>query len=126
MRKVLVLVALALISLAPVAQLAPDVAATAFGIPAGTAEARAYLVAAATRDLALGVWLLALLALRANRRVLAASVLAIAIVAAGDAANVVAYSGWRGASALVLHMGGLGVLLAVGWWLWQTRDGAAE
>ena len=115
-------IALVLIAVGPAALAAPETAAYLFGIPAETSESRAYLLAAATRDVALGSWLLVLLALGVGQRVLAASVLAIAIVAAGDATNVLAHSESRSTLALVGHVGGLGALLALGWWLWRADE----
>jgi hypothetical protein len=120
MRLVLLIIAGALLAFGPLALFATDTAASAFGIPADSAASRAYVLATATRDVALGCWLLALLGLRAGRRVLAASVLAIALVAAGDAANVAAHAGWQGASALVIHIGGLVALIVVGVWVWRA------
>ena len=117
-RIALAVVGLALIAVGPMAVLAPATVATAFGIPAATADARAYLLASATRDVALGIWLLALVRLRPGRRVLASSLSAIALVAAGDAVNVAAYAGWQ--PALVLHIGGLFVLLVLGLYLWRA------
>jgi hypothetical protein len=123
----LVVIGLVLIGFGPAALVAPETAAHLFGIPADTPESRAYLLAAATRDVALGAWLLALLAVRVRRRVLAVSVLAIAIVAAGDAANVFMHAGPRGALALGTHLGSLSMLLALGWWLWRgDRDFGAH
>ncbi len=121
-RTALMLIAFALIAVGPMTVLAPATAATAFGIPAATAEARAYLLASATRDVALGIWLLALVRLRAGRRLLASSVFAIALVAAGDATNVAAYMGWQPAPALVLHIGGVFVLLMLGLYLWRGES----
>jgi hypothetical protein len=123
MKTVYVLIGVALLSAGPLSLLMPEAAAAAFGIPADTPHAKAYLLATATRDVALGCWLLAFLGLRAGRRPLAASMLAIALVAAGDAANVVVHAGWNGTPALVVHIGGLGGLLALAWRLWRTNGG---
>lgn len=122
MKIVLTLVALTLLAVGPVALLAPDVAAAAFGIAASTPEARAYLLAAAARDSALGLILLALLGLGAGRRVLAAVVLGTALIGACDALNYVTYMAWRGGPALIVHVGGLVVLLVVGAWLWLQES----
>ena len=119
-------IGVALISAGPAALLSSSAAATAFGIPADTAEARSYLLAAATRDTALGSWLLALLALGAGSRLLAASVFAIALVALGDAATVVAYARSAVTPALVIHLTGLVVLLALGWLLARGSDERAS
>ena len=123
MKTGLAVIGFVLVGFGPAALIAPETAAHLFGISADTPESRAYLLAAATRDVALGVWLLALLAVRVRRRVLAVSVLAIAVVAAGDAANVFVHSGLGSALALGTHLGSLGMLLALGWWLWRgDRD----
>ena len=121
-RIALALIGLTLVAVGPVAVLAPATAATAFGIPAATVEARAYLLASATRDVALGIWLLALVRLRAGRRLLASSVFAIALVAAGDATNVAAYAGWQASPALTPHIGGVVVLLVLGLYLWRGES----
>ena len=105
----------ALVAAGPAALFAPTQAATAFGIPAETTEARGYLLATATRDTALGCWLFALLALGARPQLLAASVFAIALVALGDAATVAAYTGSPATPALAIHVVGLAALLALGW-----------
>lgn len=117
MKVVLVLMGIALLAAGPATVLTPQTAATAFGIPADSANARAYLLATATRDVALGVWLLALIALKARRRILAGSMFALGIVAAGDAANVWTNRGGWGEPALIVHLGSLALLLGLGWWL---------
>jgi hypothetical protein len=120
-RIVLASIGFALVAVGPAALLTPDTAATAFGIPAATADARAYLVASATRDVALGIWLLALIRLRAGSRLLAASVFAIALVAVGDALNVAVNAG-HVAPALVPHLAGVFVLLVLGLYLCLSGD----
>ena len=127
MRKaVIIIIGLGLLAFGPLALLFPETAASLYGIPADTPEPRAYLFAAATRDVAIGCLLFALLGLRANSRILAASVFAISVVAAADAANVIAHTGWRGSNAPVIHVGGLCVLLAVGCWLWRAPAGSDD
>ena len=124
MRKAVIIIGVGLLAFGPLALLSPETAASAYGIPADTPESRAYLLAAATRDVALGSLLFALLGLRASLRMLAASVFAISVVAAADAANVIAHTGWRGSNALVIHVGGFCGLLAMGCWLWRARGGS--
>ena len=119
MKTLLALIALALVAFGPLALLAPDAAAAAFGIAAATPESHAYLLATAARDTALGAILFALIGLDAPRRVLAAFVLGVGLVGACDALTYLAYTAWRGGPALVVHVGGLVVLLAVGLWLWR-------
>jgi hypothetical protein len=116
MRTLLTLIGLGLIAFGPAALLAPELSANAFGLPADTAEARAYLYAAAARDVALGAGLLAALALGASRRVLAGLVFAMAIVAAGDAINVLAHRGFT-SIAPVIHIASLIGLVVLGGWV---------
>src|SRR5262245_30977063 len=120
LRFVVVIVGIALVGFGPATMLAPDLAASGFGVPAETSAARAYLLAAGTRDFALGIWLLALMWLQVSNRVLAASIFSIAVVAAGDAVNVLA-SGGRWSAALV-HGGSLLILAVLGWRLWVARN----
>lgn len=113
----------ALLVPAPIALFSPKLAASAFGVPVTTVESQAYLLATATRDVALGVGLLSMISLGAERRLLAASVWSISIVAAGDALNVGLYTQWRNPQALGPHVVGIFVLFATGWWLWsRTAD----
>ena len=109
-----------MIAAGPAALLVPDRAASAFGIPVEQREARAYLLAAAARDSALGVALLAAVRAASRRTVIVTTVFAVAFVAAADASNVAAYVGWTGASALLLHVGGLVALVVLGGVLWRT------
>ena len=118
----IVAIGLALLVPAPVALMAPGLAASAFGIPVPTVEAQAYLLAIGIRDVALGVWLLSMLALGAAPRLLAASLWSISIVAAGDALNVGTYSQWQNFQALVPHVAGIVVLVAIGWRLWRRAQ----
>lgn len=120
-RILMALIAAALIAAGPAAFLAPDRAGEAFGVAASTREARVYLLATATRDLALGIWLLSLVVLRVDRRVLAASAFALAVVAAGDVVNVATYSAGRNPSALVVHVAGFSLLAVLGVVLWRRN-----
>ncbi len=79
------------------------------------------MLAIGARDVALGVWLLAMVALRAESRLLAASVWSIAIVAGCDALNVGLFTRWQNVMSLGPHIGGLVVLIALGYWLWPKR-----
>jgi hypothetical protein len=121
MRVVLAIIGFVLLAVGLAALVVPDLLAAGFGIPIDARTSRAYLLATGTRDVAMGCWLLALLRVGAEQRVLAVSILATALVAAGDAANVLTHSGGRGSIALAGHVGSLGVLLAVGVWLWRSR-----
>lgn len=124
MKTLLALVGFGLIGFLPAALLAPGLAADAFGIPTDTAEAESYLFAAAVRDSALGVGLLAALALGAGRRVLAGLLFALAVVAAGDAVNVVAHRGFTGL-APVIHIGSLVGLVVLGVWVRRSASAAS-
>jgi hypothetical protein len=121
MRTILTLIGLGLLAFGPAALFAPELSANAFGLPADTAEARAYLYAAATRDVALGAGLLAALALGASHRVLAGLIFAMAIVAAGDAINVLAHQCFMGLAPLI-HIGSLIGLLVVGGLVWRAKQ----
>lgn len=123
MKLILVVIGVVLIAAGPAGLLAPDAAAAGYGIPADSTGARSYLLAAGVRDAALGIWLLALLWLGADRRMLALSLLSIAVVAAGDAAIVLAHGGDEGTRALLVHVTALSVLLFLSGWLWFTRLG---
>ncbi|MHB8901857.1 MAG: DUF4267 domain-containing protein [Thermoguttaceae bacterium] len=120
MKSVLSILGVVLVAIGMSAVVATDLLAAGFGIAVDSAASRAYVVATATRDIAMGCWLLALVRLDAGRRTLAASVLAIAIVAVGDAVNVLTHSGGRVPLAIIGHLGGLVVLVSLGAWLWRT------
>ena len=122
----LVAIGLALLVPAPVALIAPGLASSAFGIPVTSVEAEAYLNATATRDVALGVWLLSLVALDAAPRLLAVSVWSISVVAAGDAVNVGSYTQWQSVQALIPHIVGILVLVAIGWKLMSQAPPRSE
>ena len=123
MNRLLTFIGVTLVALGPAALVSPPFAARMYGISADTPSAEAYLLAAATRDVALGIGLLTALGFGARRRVLAALLLGIALVAAGDAANVLLHAGWKNPLALAVHIGGFAVVLTIGLWLWRT-DGA--
>lgn len=113
------MIGLALLLPAPISLISPQLAASAFGVPAGTVESQAYLLATSVRDVALGVWLLSMITLRADRRLLAVSVWSISLVAAGDALNVAVYTQLQNMLSLAPHVGGLLVLGGLGWYLWN-------
>ncbi len=119
LRILIISIGIALLIPAPLTLFSPTLAATAFGIPANTEEARAYLLAIATRDVALGVWLLALVAFKAQPRLLAVSLWSIGIVAVGDAINVGIYNQGNNMAPLIPHIAGILVLGLMGGWLWS-------
>ena len=121
-RVVLVLIAVVLLAIGLSALATPELLAKGFGIPIGTTASRVYAIAAGTRDIAMGCWLLALVWLRASARILAASMFAMALVAIGDAANVYLHSGNPRSIVLVGHLGSACALLSVGAWLWSHRE----
>jgi len=112
-------IGVALIVAGPATLLVPDRAASAFGIGAEDPHARAYLLASAVRDAALGTCLLAAATVRSRRRLLAWLLVAFALVAAGDATIVAAYVGWRARSSLAVHVGSLFVLVLLASHLWR-------
>ena len=114
------LIGIGLLTIGALAIAAPETAALMFGVPTQTTEARAYVWATATRDVAIGCWFLVLLALRVSRPALGASLIVMALIPIGDFVNV-----YRNASqstmALLLHGGSSVVFLAFGVWLWRTK-----
>ncbi len=118
-RFAIIAVGLALLLPAPITLVSPQLAASSFGVPASTDESVAYLLATGTRDVALGVWLLSLVALGAQNRLLAVSCWSIAIVAVGDALNVGTFTQWQSILVLAPHLLGVVVLLGLGWWHWS-------
>lgn len=94
-----------------------------YGVPASAAQTRAYVWATGTRDIAIGTWLLVLLALRVSRRVLGASLLVAALIPVGDALIVYINADTRSDTALVLHSAAVVLFLALGIWLWRGGDG---
>jgi Domain of unknown function (DUF4267) len=91
-----------------------------FGVPAQTTEARPYVRATATRDVAIGCWILVLLALRVSRQALGASLIVMALIPIGDFVNVYSNAG-QSTMALLLHGGSSAVFLAFGVWLWRSK-----
>lgn len=122
LRILIIAIGLALLLPAPIALVSPKLAASAFGVSANTVESHAYLYATATRDVALGVWLLSMVVLGASRRLLAAAVWSIAIVAAGDAVNVAYFTEFQNAPILLPHVAGFLVLCITGWVLWAKQQ----
>ena len=109
-----------LIAIGALAIATPETAARMFGIPIHSIETRAYVWATATRDIAVGCWLLALVALRVPRVSLGASMLAVALIPIGDFINVYSNSN---ASPLSLFLHGVSALafLAFGSWLCRAH-----
>ena len=114
------LIGLGLLTVGVLAIAAPETAALMFGVPTQTTEARAYVWATATRDVAMGCWFLVLLALRVSRPALGASLIVMALIPIGDFANVYS-NGGQSTMALLLHGGSSVVFLAFGVWLWRTK-----
>src|SRR5262249_42759962 len=99
---------------------APEIAAVMFGVPIWGVEARVYLWATATRDMAIGCWFLALLGLRVRRQVLGTSLAVVALIPLGDFVNVYSNS-HDSTTALLFHGGSTVAFLAFGVWLWRAR-----
>ena len=113
------LIGIGLLVVGALAIAAPETAAAMFGVPTQTPEARAYVWATATRDVAIGCWFLVLLALRVSRQTLGASVIVVALIPIGDFANVYSNAG-QSTMALLLHGGSSVVFLAFGAYLQRT------
>jgi hypothetical protein len=116
----LALIGIGLLTIGALAIAAPETAAMMFGVPTQTAEARAYVWATATRDVAIGCWFLVLLALRVSRQALGASLIVMALIPICDFVNVYSNAG-QSTMALLLHGGSSVVFLALGVWLWRTK-----
>ncbi len=121
-RYAVALIGVGLIGIGPVALVAPEAGAELFGIPSRSAEAHAYLWAAATRDVAIGGMLLALLALGVRERVLGACVAVVGLIPIGDALNVYRHAGLDAMPALAVHVGSIVFLGVLAAWLWR-HDG---
>jgi len=114
------LIGIGLLTIGALAIAAPETAAFMFGVPTQTTEARAYVWATATRDVAIGCWFLVLLALRVSRQALGASLIVMALIPIGDFVNVYSNAG-QSTMALLLHGGSSVVFLILGIWLWRTK-----
>ena len=114
------LIGIGLLTIGALAIAAPETAALMFGVPTQTTEARAYVWATATRDVAIGCFFLVLLALRVSRQALGASLIVMALIPIGDFVNVYSNAG-QSTMALLLHGGSSVVFLALGVWLWRTK-----
>jgi len=114
------LIGIGLLTIGALAIAAPETAAFMFGVPTQTTEARAYVWATATRDVAIGCWFLVLLALRVSRQALGASLIVMALIPIGDFVNVYSNAG-QSTMALLLHGGSSVVFLILGVWLWRTK-----
>jgi len=113
------LIGIGLLVIGALAIAAPETAALMFGVPTRTTEGRAYVWATATRDVAIGCWLLVLLALGVSRQTLGASLIVAALIPIGDFINVYS-NGAESTTALLLHGGSSVVFLVFGAWLWRT------
>ena len=114
------LIGIGLLTIGALAIAAPETAAFMFGVPTQTTEARAYVWATATRDVAIGCWFLVLLALRVSRQALGASLIVMALIPIGDFVNVYSNAG-QSTMALLLHGGSSVVFLTLGVWLWRIK-----
>ena len=113
------LIGVGLLAVGAFAIASPEAAAIMFGIPAQATEARAYVWATATRDIACGCWFLALLALRVHRKTLAASLIVVALIPIGDFINV-SLNASHSTMALLLHGGSSIAFLVFGVWFWRV------
>ena len=114
------LIGIGLLTIGALAIAAPETAALMFGVPTQTTEARAYVWATATRDVAIGCWFLVLLALRVSRQAWGASLFVMALIPIGDFVNVYSNAG-QSTMALLLHGGSSVLFLTLGVWLWRTK-----
>ncbi len=98
----------------------PGFAADMYGVAASDATARAYVWATGIRDIAIGFWLLVLVAIRAGARVLGISILVGSLIPIGDAINVWINAGTRSPLALALHISSVFLFIALGLWIWRN------
>lgn len=119
---VVVVIGIGLLAVGVFAIASPKTAAVMFGVPTQATEGRAYVWATATRDIAIGCWFLALLALRVGRQTLGVSLITVALIPIGDFINVYSNAG-TSTTALLLHGGSGAAFLLFGVWLWRTHLG---
>jgi hypothetical protein len=120
------LIGVSLFAIGTSAVIVPDLASQLYGVAADTGATRTYVQASGLRDLAIGVWLLSLLALRVGPRIVGISVLALALIPLGDAAIVASSDTPRNVIALALHSLSLIVFLFLGWWLYRSDQGQSS
>ena len=113
------LIAVGLVAVGAFAIAEPEAAAVMFGVPAQANEARAYIRATATRDIAIGCCFLTLLAIGVCRKTLGASLVAVALIPVGDFINVYLNAS-HSTTALLLHGGSSVAFLVFGVWLWRA------
>ena len=113
------LIGIGLLAIGAFAIAAPETTAAMFGVRIHSTEARPYVWATATRDVAIGCWFLVLLVLRVPRQTLGASLIVAALIPIGDFINVYS-NAVESTTALLLHGGSSIVFLAFGTWLWLT------
>lgn len=113
------LIGISLIVVGGSAVVAPKFAATMYGVAMANGGARAFVWATATRDIAIGCWLLALVLMGVGRRVLAISVMMAALIPTGDAIIVLVSAPNPSAAALALHVSSVVVFLALGFWFYR-------
>lgn len=118
---VMVLIGISLIAVGTLAMVAPETAAAMFGVPASTNQTLAYVWSTGTRDIVIGIWLIALIVLRVSQRVLGASLLVTGLIPVGDVFIVYINSGTRSALPLVVHCAAIALFFAFGLLLWQDR-----
>jgi len=90
-------------------------AADAFGVPASRASTPAYVWAAGIRDIAIGFFVMVLLAYRVKARILGALMFVAALIPAGDLINVYVNMGVSSRAPLVLHGASVLFLVGLGW-----------
>lgn|GEM_PF-1893901 len=117
---VVIVIGISLVLVGVTAIVAPMFASAMYGVAVTERTAQTYVWAAGIRDIAIGCWLLALAALSAGLRVLGISVMAAALIPAGDTIIVWAAAGKHSAFALALHGSSAIVFVALGSWLLRS------
>jgi hypothetical protein len=117
---VVMIIGISLVLVGVTAIVAPMFASAMYGVAVVDGTAQTYVRAAGIRDVAIGCWLLALSVVGAGQRVLGISVMAAALIPAGDAIIVWVAAGKHSAAALTLHGSSAIIFVALGFWLLRT------
>jgi Domain of unknown function (DUF4267) len=114
---VVVFIAISLCVVGGSALMVPETAARLYGVATSDPTARAYVWATGLRDIAIGCWLLGLVAVRVNPRVLGVLVAVLTLIPVGDA--IIVWTNARTASPLALacHLSSAVAFITLAWWL---------
>ncbi|HET6977257.1 MAG TPA: DUF4267 domain-containing protein [Pyrinomonadaceae bacterium] len=120
LRRLVVVLGVGLVAIGVIALLAPDFAATLYGVDATTLSARVFVRAAGARDVAIGAILIGLLFHRSDNGTVGIAVLVATLVPIIDTVSVLQAAGVQ--TALILHAGSILPMMAIGIALIAVRD----